>query len=488
MLFTTSFSVLLYVLLVYQIILILLYIYNWRWLFISWSVNLKYFGLFILFLSIGLIGYFITRNYSDPNGINWFLDGSENFEKYLSKFNNFKHIQYTYVFVFGNNFIEKSFNFIYVIYVLFCYIFSVPLDQCMMFYTYINVLMYCVIFAMLAIHILDSNWYNLDFKSVLSISAFVLIISNVSFWFDGYIWIVLMSTILILLHISKENEVPSAIAVYVINFSVLTGVLFSYNFIVCAAVINIIQLFISFKSRKENATNYNVLMMFSTLLFIAMIFENKNYLSFILIVSLLVLYSIYMMYHSSNIAKKLNHKIDEFMYSKINIIIIGFVVAIVTISIILFVAKKNSSLFIDPWLINSDSFKQLPKVSDTIANVFYWIANIGMFIYVLLSNDFIKVKKSKSQYFPEADFAILVFLVFWNPLATNLFSSIYDLDFIYITPNFIVIFFCILIPIQYHLCNRIAKIKKIGVNQYIYYSTALITTIISMVTINLGNV
>ncbi len=489
MLFTSTFRVVLIALMIYQVILVLIYIFNWRWFFISYNINTKYLLLLLLFMAISCLAYVITRNFNSAT-INWDIVGGNNYKDYLVndyyKNGTFKPIEDIVVFTFGQNFLEKqfNFNFIYIIYAVFGYLFNIPLSEVNTFYTYWNVFFFTFLISMIAIHLVDSIWYKIEVKSIISIALFVFVLSVIAYWFESNLWILLMTGLLILLHTSKEKDIPSAIAVYIINFIVLTGVLFSARFIICAVVINIVQLFISFKSKKENATNYNIMMLFSTFLFMSMIFENKNYLSFVLIVILFILYSLYMMFKSSNIAYRVNKRIDEFIYQKINIIIIVCTSIIVILSLAIFLSNKNFNIYLDPWVLYDYSTAQSYPMQQLI-NVFFWAANIAMFIYVLLSNNIITFKRKIVEYFPEADFVILTFLIFWNPIATNLFNSIYNLDIIYLTPNFGVMFYCICVPIIFHLCKKSSEAGKIGFNHYLFYSMTAITTVISTLAINL---
>ncbi len=492
MLFTATFKVVLLSLMIYQIILGIIYLFNWRWFFISYNVNIKYLLLLLSLIILSCLAYVLTRNFN-ADQINWCLAGANDYKSYLvSDYYNaaltFRPTNEIVVFTFGENFLEKkyNFNFIYIIYVVLTYIFDVSLSQMNIFYSYCNILFFSFLISLTGIHLIDTIWYKTEGKSIIAIEILVFTLSIIGYWFDINLWILLMTALLILLHNSKENEVPSAIAVYIINFIVLTGVLFSARFIICAVVINIVQLFISFKSKKENATNYNIMMMFSTLLFTAMIFENKNYLSFILIVILFILYSIYMMFHSSNIAYRVNNKIDEFIYQKINIIIIICTSIIVILSVAIFLSNKDFDIYLDPWTLYDYQSNYNITAIQQFLNVFYWVSNAGLFVYVLLSNNIITFKRKIGQYFPEADFVFLTFLIFWNPVATNLFNSIYNLDIIYLTPNFGVMFYCVCVPILFHLCKKSTEGNKLTLNHYLYYSTAAITTIISIVAINIG--
>lgn len=480
-LFNITLQILFYIFLIFQIILFIIYIFNWRWSFITYNINFKKMGFLIFLIIICFLAYVLSRNFNSDH-INWYLSDGINFKSYyLKSFFNIEP-QNIYIFRFGTNYLDN--NFIYVVYSVIVYLFNVSINDLELFYTIINC---SIMFFCLSLIIVHLSKYLDEKKSLWTIflsSSVIFMIAIISFWMQSLFWISVFSLSLIVIHTSKQNEINSQASISIINFIVASGVFFNIQFLLIAITINLIQLFISYKTRKVNATDYNVLMLFSTLLYTGLIFDNSKYISFILIISILVFYSFYIFYKSSTTASRINQKIDHFLYKNINLISIIFLILILILSVALFLSTKNFQIFVDPWVIAILSTNSNSIVMSWVVNVFFWMTNIILLLFVLFSNSLVRFKKISYSYYPETDLSMMIFIAFWNPISINLFSSINNVDFIYMQPDFQVLFFIILCAL---IINQFKKIKINNIWSPIIHGAWFLTSSIIIITsINLG--
>lgn len=485
-LFNISFAIILYIMLIFQIILIGIYIFNWRYLFISFAFNWKNILIVLGIFCILLITFFITRDYYNTQ-FTWFNQNDINFVNYYHNlFKDGTDPNEIMIFKFGTNNLTN--NFSYLFFTIFSYIFNINDNFLLIFHNVLNFIIYFTILSLIIVNMIDIN-NQTSFRHICISMIFTFLIGIISFSFSQYMWIIIFLFGLISFHMYKENEINLTLNIIAINFIVLSGCCFNINFIVCALVINIIQLFISYKQRKPKATDYNVLMMFSTFIFISVLFNNSQYVSYILIISIFIIYTFYFFYKSSNLATRVNDSIDQFLYKKINIVIIAFIAIIFIISIAFFISINNFKINTKPWLLvtNLNQLEINSTIHYYLLNAFFWVINGLIFLFSLFKNNIIRLSKKQSKFsIAENDVPLFVIFIFWNPISTNLFSLLDNVDFIYLNINLQVIFFCALIPLllsSYKKCLN--EPQKISIN-ISYLTIITITSGILIAGANLG--
>lgn len=495
LLFTIKFNVVLVIYLIAQCVLVGVYVINWRWLFISYKINIKNLCiLFAVFITI-FCGFLITREYANVphNEINWYLLENPN---YLLKFSN-PNAELVDVFVFGQNYFTN--NFIYIFLSFFVYIFQIQDVQTLnIFYTFAMLFIFMLLSSTSITSIFIKKNANITFFRILILLANALLVSTLSFVIKDYMWIIIFTILLVNTHSLRENEINSNVAIYIINFIVVAAIVFNINFLIVAIVINLINTFLSFQARKEKCTNYNILTLFTTFVMLAMSFSNEFYVGFICLILVIIIYTFYLFYKSSNIANKVNSVIDNFLYEYIYIIII-FIIAVLMITSISFFL--TSGLFIistDVWLLNYIGTPPMLMNNESLqyiyVNILYAIINVFVFLAAIINSGMIKIKKFdkvfglrgekriiSSQFY----LSIIVVLVFWNPIATNLYNYLINSSIIGFLPNFQVIFAAMIIPCLMAMSKHFYNSEKNTVTGYTYAGIILSITFMLALGINL---
>lgn len=495
LLFTIKFNVVLIIYLIAQCLLVGVYIANWRWLFISYKIDIKnlviLFGVFIMVFS----GFLITREYAniEPNQINWFLSGNIN---YLLKFAT-PNADLVDVFVFGQNYFEN--NFIYVFLSFFVYIFQIQdIATLNLFYTFVMLFIFLLLSSTSITSIFIKKTKNLSFSKILILLANSLLISTLSFVIKDFMWIVIFTILLVNTHSLRENEISSNVAIYIINFIVVAAIVFNINFLIIAIVINLIHTFLSFQARKEKCTNYNILTLFSTFIVLAMSFSNEYYVGFICLILIILVYTFYLFYKSSNIANKVNSVIDNFLYEYIYIILIFIISVLMITSISFFLTSGLFKISTDVWLLkyfgtppmlmNDKSLQYL------FVNILYATINVFAFIAAIINSGMIKLNKfgkvfrlhdEKRIVSSQFDLSIIIVLVFWNPIATNLYNYLINTNIVGFMPNFQVIFAALIVPCLLAMSKHFYNSEKITFTGYAYTGIILTTTSLLALGINL---
>lgn len=495
LLFTIKFNVVLVIYLIAQCVLVGVYVINWRWLFISYKINIKNLCIsFAVFITI-FCGFLITREYANVphNEINWYLLENPN---YLLKFSN-PNAELVDVFVFGQNYFTN--NFIYIFLSFFVYIFQIQDVQTLnIFYTFAMLFIFMLLSSTSITSIFIKKNANITFFRILILLANALLVSTLSFVIKDYMWIIIFTILLVNTHSLRENEINSNVAIYIINFIVVAAIVFNINFLIVAIVINLINTFLSFQARKEKCTNYNILTLFTTFVMLAMSFSNEFYVGFICLILVIIIYTFYLFYKSSNIANKVNSVIDNFLYEYIYIIII-FIIAVLMITSISFFL--TSGLFIistDVWLLNYIGTPPMLMNNESLqyiyVNILYAIINVFVFLAAIINSGMIKIKKFdkvfglrgekriiSSQFY----LSIIVVLVFWNPIATNLYNYLINSSIVGFLPNFQVIFAAMIIPCLMAMSKHFYNSEKNTVTGYTYAGIILSITFMLALGINL---
>ncbi|MGL4952159.1 MAG: hypothetical protein ACRC4L_04210 [Mycoplasma sp.] len=421
------------------------------------------------------IGYIITRTYTTPE-INWLLDSSSLSSGIIQS--NEVHTNLLNLMI--NTFIDK---------------FKIINDhEIRIFYTWTTSLIYAIFGSLVIMNIFLNNKFSIKWNSILILFLTGIFISSLGLVFNSFRWVFLFSLWLIYVHGLKQNELDSNTAIFVINNTVLAGCFFDINFLIVSIAINLIAVFVSYRTKKEDATNYNVLMFFSTLLLISLSLRNELYIGFIVLAVVITIYSGYFFYKSSQVAKRVNKRIDDFMFENANWILLVSITSIAIASVIYFLSDKNFKLYYDIWIISSMGTPPVILTGDSIKsiliNILFWLMNIGLFIFSIynvklsFSRDIFTSSNTKRKMSsPHLDWPILSALLFWNPISSNLLSIFQNFQLINFVPDFSVLFVCLASPVLLVVIKYINQSTKINYSYFIYMGIILsIMTSVAVIT------
>lgn len=486
LLFAISFEVIFYVSIIAQAILLLLYLLNWRWFFISYHINWRILLIFIgIFIAFSL-GYFATRQYH-LEAPWWIVQDNE----YFLQFTTTPMREINIFNISGNNF---ETNFINLFYALFIYTFNVTdLKEIQNFTTIASLFIFTYLGSLICNSMFINHVSELNYAKLLVIILTCFFISVISFIFTEAFWIIIMLLFLIHVHGLKQNQLPSSIAIYVINLTIPCGIIFNMNFLVLALIINLIALLISFRLKRANATDFNILMLFTTLLYLALVLNNKVYLNYIIIAILIVVYSIYLFYKSSNMAYRINKVVDNFMYQYVNWFSIAIGLVIMIASVAIFFTSANYSINLNLWTVstigNPPIYLFSGAVDYLLVNVIFWTVNLSALAFAIFNNGWFlkKLKLHSLSIFSSAqlDIPILVALIFWNPINSNIYLTIIESQFLNFAIDFKLVFFTLVIPVLYILAKQVVNYEKISYIDYTYISIIAIISGVLITSLNI---
>ena len=462
--------------LIFQIVLILIYILNWRWFFITYKIDYKKVIFFIIVAICIFLGWLFTRSLAtnkdwlftlDNNTINFFtkingvnLDSvivlNRDFSFQVNLIDNFL-LGIIYI---GNFFDAKELSVFYNIFSLFIII-------------YIGSLALCSIYNKR-----ETNKFNF-ILFFLGVFAF----STIIFSFPTYVNIILFSLVLLLVHFNAKNINQENISIIVVNFIVFCGFNFDSQFVLIAVLINLLFTTISYQTKYNNATNYNILMLLSTILSFAVTFNNVYYISLIMLVAFLLFYIAFFLFKTSSIFNKVMYKVDQFLYRNISFLIILLSFLILIAAIILFFTTNVFNIQ-DVWVLDERIFPTYVSTITTsinvksiyiILNVFFWMVNIAIFTYSLFTNSFISFKQFNSN--AMSNFSLLAITIFWNPFFTMLLVRFFSLGIMSITFDLTMIFWITLIPLYLRWNQYVFESKKLSLNKMI--SMGIIISVLS---------
>lgn len=488
-LFNISFELILYFSLIAQGVLVLLYLFNWRWLFISYVIDWKQLLIFSGVIIVFALGYILTREFKLDN-INWLIE--KNVDSYL-KYTTVKPSEIT---IFRHDTNYMNINFVNYFYAILVFIFQIQsVTDLQIFYTYVNILIYVMLGALVCMAVFMRDIYKRNTKNLIISFVSIFFISLLGFVFSDFFWMFIFTIFLVNVQSLKQNELRSNISIYVINMIVMSGFVFSIHFVVLALIINLTASFLSYQSKKENATDFNVLMMFTSLLIIAISFNNIYYIGYILLVLVVAIYTFFIFYKSSNIAAKVNKKIDNFMYSNVNFIIIFLTVSIIIASLALFFTNRNYELDISMWLITKIGLPVKGLATDTsnytLINTTFWIINVLLLLVSVLNSRIVhskqvpRLKHANEIIWSQFDMAILVIIVFWNPIIINTYVNLNALKILNFVVNFQIIFLAVLTPCIFAFSRHLLTIKKFDYLAITYLGIILASSGIFIAALNM---
>ncbi|MGL4948723.1 MAG: hypothetical protein ACRC42_05105 [Mycoplasma sp.] len=447
-------------------------------MFISFYVNYKNIFIFLLILVAFVIGFIISRDFNEQS-VTWLLHNES--------------ITYSPELDYA---INSSKNLIDTFYAVLISTFKITEGfQIDLFYTITTILIYSFVGSLILMCIFVNNQFRFEFKKIILVFISGFCLSALGFVFTDYLWMIMFTLWLIHIHGLKQNELKSNAAIIVINSSVLAGSFFNINFLIIAVVANLIAIFISYRTKKEQATNYNVLMICSTLLMISFSLRNESYIGFIALAILVAIYIAYMFYKTTSVAYRINKSIDNFMFENANWLIIVTIFIITMTSVIYFLTTPDFKLFYDIWLLEKIGTppELLPLWSREFifVNSAFWAINVGIVIFALVnvklsfSKDIFNSFNSKRRLSsPHLDWTILTTILFWNPISGNAFSILNNYQVTTFVPDFKVLFFMIACPVLLVTMKYLSQERKITYLYYSYISIIIATMSTFVIMIN----
>lgn len=467
--------------LIFQCVLALIYVFNWRWLFITYVIDWRKLIFFFVVFVILITGWVLTRSLSTNS--DWTLNLSNNliYQLSITKNNNISNI----IAISGST-SAISLSEGLIINYLRGFIYITNLYDVNEIKIYISVFFLFLLIYLLSLTItsfyfrLNSYWFN-----YLLLGLMILLLGVVVFAFQTYSIIIVFGLILVGLHFNTQKIKNDNMLIIFINFLVLAGFGLNANFVLVAIIVNLIVITISYQNKMKMATDFNILMMLSTLLSFTLLFKSKYYIGLILLVALILFYLFYFLFKTSSLYVRTITRIDGFIYRNINFIVIVISLIILLTAMIMFFSANNISY--ESWLINNKIFTNNAISANTssikfivvysIVNILFWITNVSIFIYALFKNSFIIKKNQLDNESYYANFILLAISIFWNPFFTTILSKIIDLSLLNIFLDIRTFFWVICFPIFFKQNNRFFANNKITTNKSI--SICIIISVLS---------
>lgn len=423
-LFVLDLNFLNYYLLGIQIILVLIYIINWKWFIISFIIDWKKILIFILLLSLVILGWLISMKLNNIK----FNDLSYQNIKIINHLYQGSLIPADEIIVFNNADNLIKFPLIFEILLSFLSILNLQIFEIEMIVNIFPLIIYFLIFSILFMAIFYKNKIT---NSICKIIIFLLsgfLFSSVNFILSSDItsWdqlIIILTVLMVWIHYSKYNEIPHFLSIIIINIISFLSIVLNSELLLISTIINLIILGISYYNKKHNATDYNLFIFFTTFISWSLLLTNINYISLILLVFIIIIYTFYFFYRTSKLGIKINNYIDLFLYKWV------FLIASVSIGIIFFsllmhyIVNSNFNVIIQPWEIsNYFSFNVHNQPSLILSiNIIYWLLNIFIALYTV----YMIYKKRKYKInINFMEISLIGIVLFWNPLSLDFINKV----------------------------------------------------------------
>ena len=446
----------LYTFIIYQSILLILYILNWKYslspLFISWKQLLcTMIGILII---MGIIyGFMDYKNNDDVN------------VQDILNFNNENYII--------NGLISSLSNF-----------FKVDNIQ-IIFDHWFNIVFAAIIaFGIFGMYFYDNElpWYR-----IISYYVILIIISVCSLVIytspsNGNSWILFSVILLIYNHIININNKNYKLGITNINFITLGLFVICPNSLYVIIMTNIYLLFMAFHYKFKNVFDYNIRGFFGCLLSICIFLKlnTDTFVIWIIIYSLIFLYILYYLIRNTKVMNPINNFFNNISMNAIKFItfvfaIIAFLVGMLTITI-----PGDFKFNSEPWIIKTFMNRQLIEGTALfwIVNICYYLVNVLLLIYAVLT-----YKNKKFQMYIEnirlSPMIAINTMTFWNPISTNFWYSISFSNVQAISNGFLNSFSTATINFIYYLVNKNKWSKSLTI---FTIGSVLITT--SLILIN----
>lgn len=474
-LFTVNLKFILIYSLIYQLILMLMYALNWRWLFITYKVDIKKIIFFIFSLTLIFVGCILSCNFLNMPHFHWNIDNS-----ILNILNQVNEKPFDQIVIFTQNKSFFSIPCINVLLQIFVYIFNInSVTEINIFVTSFIVILIHVFLA-LFISIVCYRHTNNKWYLILLLSLCVLSLSIIVFSFIKYAYTIIFCILLFLIHFKfKQSLVKQKYYLLILNLIVLCGVFFVPNFVFTSLIVNFIIIILTYINKYKTASDYSVNLLFSTILCFLLSFNSKYYLGVIFLIIFLLFYSFFILIRTSSTYKKTLLIIDNFLY-KYSRFLLFMVILIIWLLTLLFFFFNGGFQFDLSWLINKNNISSniellSPGSSKARAlyifiNSIFILANIFILIYAFIKNNLIFFKFEQDM---SKNFLLSFFLLLWNPFSISIFSKINNLEIFDIKFDNFSFFWILFALIFLTSINKINNSNKIKLN--ICCSTSIIT-------------
>lgn len=445
----------LYTFIVYQSILLILYILNWKYslspLFISWKQ-----------LLCTIIGILIIMGI-----IYGFMDYKNNFinTNYAINFNSENYIINGLIFSISNYF--NAIN----IQVIFQHWFN-------------------IIFAtIIAIGIFGMYFYDkeLPWYRIISYFVILIIISVCSLAIytspsNGNTWVLFSIILLIYNHIININNKNYKLGITNINFITIGLFVLCPNSLYVIIMTNIYLLFMAFHYKFKNVFDYNIRGFFGCLLSILIFIKlNTNtFIIWIIVYSLIFFYILYYLIRNTKVMNPINNFFNNISMNTIKFTTIVFSLIIFLVGMLIITIPGDFKFSSEPWIIKTFMNRQLIKgtVLFWTVNICYYIINILLLTYAILT-----YRNKKLQMYIEnirlSPMIAINTMTFWNPISTNFWYSISFNNVQVISNAFLNSFSTAIINFIYYLVNKDRWSKSLTI---FTFGSILVTT--SLILIN----
>lgn len=309
------------------------------------------------------------------------------------------------------------------------------------------------------------NFLNHENKYwLISYLGSIILLNILSLWIytspsDGNAWITF--TILLILYLHKESLNHAKNVNYGLLLSLISIGLFflSPNSVFCIVIINVYFMYINHKLKINNLFDFNLLMFFGILLSISLYLNDYvNYIGYIIGCLIIGGYLIYFFFRSTRIFRKewISHKDHKNIYYDLWLYIC-IICIFILLTIITFV-QNNKTINWQYWIINNVLNKEISNTQRIeiyyLVNIVWWIANILVFALSIIDQIWRKDSTvNKIQ--------IINNVTTWNPITTQFWYRILPNNVSLITNNSMIGSSYLMIWISKYLYNVNNKKEKI---------------------------
>lgn len=392
-----------------QLILLIIYVLNWRYSLILKVVNWKK----LIYLIIGIFVILAV----------------------LFSFNNYKYVESAL----NLDFSSKVFNFPYtssnnsspLIYISQMFMVLFRLENTLV-KQYIWMLSFAIWCTCLVIGLYEES-INYSSKkiwvTILSFFTSVFLLAVISLCLNpnlvyGLGWIIPCLLLILYLHKKSILVINNYNYVYLLNLVGLGLFFITPNSMICLVLINLYFLYANYKNKLNNLVNFNISMLFTPIFcFTLYFYYYLTYVWYVISCLVVIFYILYIFIKNTKLFKN-----TSFYFNRINqlnndlIYLCLCLVFLLAISIFVWI---NSKFNFDIWVINQFMNKDISLAINStnyyLVNVFWWIFNILLFVYAIAMLGYkLKTNLSLDKY---NNLELTSYITIWNPIAIQFWTN-----------------------------------------------------------------
>ncbi|GAA5414822.1 hypothetical protein [Ureaplasma ceti] len=279
---------------------------------------------------------------------------------------------------------------------------------------------------------------------------------------NGGAWILFGTILLFQAHIDNAKRIKYELGILHVNYITLGIFALSPGSIYVLIVTNVCIAMLSYLDKRNNATDYNILILFTTVLSLSVYLFLYNFIiGIIFTIIALAIYAIYMFVRKLTFVTNVLRKIDNISNFTTKIVSYAIAAIILLVAVFLMTISKKFNFNSSPWVINYFLNKDLRKI-DTwywIINSFWWSLNIAIILYALTAQF---LKKKILKYVENITLTPIILnntMTVWNPVSSNLWMLVANSNALMVTNDFIVNLVPAGINFIYYLLNK-GKLSK----------------------------